>query len=109
MNRKAFFFSLSALMFAATTVSAVPTGEWRDSYGHMTWGGGYGMFGGLLMLVSWGIIIALIVLAVRWLANGQSGRSTQNALDVLQERFAKGEIDEEEFSQRKKVLENRQL
>jgi len=30
------------------------------------WGGGHGMFGGLMMILFWGIVIALIVFAVKW-------------------------------------------
>ncbi len=73
----------------------------------MLWGGGYGMIGGLMMVVFWGLIIALIVLAVKWLTNDRSGgdRGKPDAVDTLRERFASGEIDEEEFERRKKVLQ----
>jgi len=72
----------------------------------MMWGGGYGMIGGLMMVVFWGLIIALIVLAVKWLTNDRGGgsRGKADAMDTLRERFASGEIDEEEFERRKKVL-----
>ncbi|REC54639.1 hypothetical protein DRV84_13555 [Rhodosalinus sediminis] len=71
------------------------------------WGGGYGMFGGLMMILFWGIIIALIVFAVKWFNDSQGGgtRGKRDALDILRERFASGEIDEEEFERRCKVLE----
>lgn len=71
----------------------------------MMWGGGYGMFGGLMMLVFWGVIIALIVLAVRWFSDGGGRTGRRDAMDTLRERFAAGEIDEEEFNRRKRVLE----
>jgi putative membrane protein len=73
-------------------------------YGHM-WGGGYGFFGGFMMIAFWGIIIALIVVAVRWF-NAKDGNSGSNALAILNERFAKGEIDEDEFKRRKAALES---
>ncbi len=64
------------------------------------------MFGGLMMVVFWGLVIGLIVLAVR----GFSGRSDTtpppNALDILRERYAKGEIDEDEYERRKAKLES---
>jgi putative membrane protein len=70
------------------------------------WGGGNWMFGGLMMVVFWGLVIGLIVLAVR----GFSGRSDTtpppNALDILRERYAKGEIDEDEYERRKAKLES---
>ena len=94
------------LIATAPAVLAAPGGDWREGYGHMMWGSGYGMIGMLMMLVFWGVLIALIVVAVRWLLDSQGGkRGRRDALDVLRERFAKGEIDEEEFDRRRKALE----
>ena len=42
---------------------------WEDGYGHMMWGGGFGLLSGLMMLVFWGAIIAAVVLG-RSLADG---------------------------------------
>lgn len=73
----------------------------------MMWGNGWGMVGGLMMLLFWGAVIALIVLAVKWASDRQGGRAgtRRDAVDILRERFATGEIDEEEFERRKKALE----
>ena len=68
-------------------------------------GHGWGMgFGWIL-----GIIILLVIL---WLAfrafqpnTEQHSLSRKTPLDILKERYAKGEIDKEEFEQRKKDLE----
>ncbi len=88
-----------------------------DKYGgygdHMMWGYGGGLIGGLFMLVFWGALIAVIVLAVRWLSDGSSGSSGQrrggdrstDALEILRQRLARGEIDPEEYAARRKVLE----
>lgn len=106
MRRTAFW---AIIGLAAPTLAAAGPGEnWQDGYGHMMWGGGYGMFGGMaMMLVFWGIIIALIIFAVKWFNDSQGGgyRGQRDALDILRERFASGEIDEEEFDRRRKVLE----
>jgi len=86
---------------------ARPGDGWHEGYGHMMWGGGYGVFGGLMMLVFWGVLIALIVVAVKWLLDSQGGRrGRRDALDILRERYASGEIDEEEFDRRRKALES---
>lgn len=71
----------------------------------MMWGGGYGIFGGLMMLIFWGIVIALIVLAVRWFSESGTRTSHRDAMETLRERFAAGDIDEEEYQRRKRVLE----
>ncbi|MFQ5419502.1 MAG: SHOCT domain-containing protein [Anaerolineae bacterium] len=65
------------------------------------WGGW--LFGGLMMLLFWGGLILLIVLVVRGFA--RSGNHSQNqvvntpvnALDILKNRYARGEISKEEF------------
>ncbi|QLQ01604.1 MAG: SHOCT domain-containing protein [Thiobacillus sp.] len=74
--------------------------------------GGYGMtggfgFGGIFMILWWVLIIAGIVVLVKWLATsfGTGGRSGgEKALDLLKERYARGEIDEQEFQKRKRDL-----
>lgn len=72
------------------------------------WGSGHMAFGGTMMIVVWGGIILLVVLLARGL--GGSGyrdgpRPTRpNPLEILQERFAKGEIDQKEYHERRQVL-----
>ncbi|MDP2619277.1 MAG: SHOCT domain-containing protein [Hyphomicrobiales bacterium] len=76
---------------------------------HMMWGGGYGWFiGPIMWLLFIAIAVIVVVLLVRWL--GVSGGPAASApgktsLDILKERFAKGEIDKKEFEERRKVLE----
>lgn len=84
-------------------------------HGHMWDGSGWWMFlGPLWMIVVLGVLIAGVVLLVRWLGGpgsgatlgGGHGHATGNrALDILKERFAKGEIDKAEFEERRKLLE----
>ncbi|MGF7185263.1 putative membrane protein [Desulfitispora alkaliphila] len=70
----------------------------------MHWGYGYGMgFGTILM---WAFMIGIIVLV----GYGISGflkkdSETNDALKILQERFAKGEINEEEYKHKRDLLE----
>ena len=73
-------------------------------------GSGGTMFGGLGMLLIWGVIVAVIVFAARGLIGSASrspnrpSRSGSAALDILQQRFAKGEISKDEYEERKKTL-----
>jgi putative membrane protein len=77
----------------------------------MMWGDGWGwgwIAGGLVMLVFWGGLIALVVYVVRGGARSSrvgNEQITHDARNILAERFARGEISEEEFEQRKRVLE----
>ena len=64
---------------------------------------GWMLFGGLMMLLFWGGLIALAVVIIRSFAGGKSGygtaRSPRNkpALQILEERYAEGEISQEGF------------
>lgn len=82
----------------------------------MMWGneGGYGMFfGPLFMILILAATVAAIVFLVRWLSGAQQGFGpasltppVQTPLDILKERFAKGEINKEEFDERRRALDN---
>lgn len=80
------------------------------------WGGGWAgmLFGLLMMIVVVAAITALIVLVVRALGGVGHGRPTSGAppaktpLNILEERFARGEIDAQEFEQRRRLLGDRQ-
>ena len=66
---------------------------------------GMGAFGGLWMLIFWAVFIVFII----WIVREISGRKTSDkskALDILKERYAKGEIDKKEFEGKKKDLES---
>ncbi|HQT26082.1 MAG TPA: SHOCT domain-containing protein [Burkholderiales bacterium] len=66
---------------------------------HYGWGGM-----GIGMLLFWGLLIAaLVVLMKRGTGNREREKS---ALDLLKERYARGEIGREEFEQKKKDLES---
>lgn len=74
-----------------------------DGYGM---GGGYG-FGGGFMFLWWIVIIAAVVALVVWLSNSgrmSTSRREKSALDILNERYAQGEIDDEEYQRRKREL-----
>jgi len=72
-------------------------------------GFGYGGFGmGIGMLLFWGLIIVAIVVLVRG-SGGRSGGDTprlpeKTALDILRERYARGEIDKAEFEEKRRDL-----
>lgn len=61
--------------------------------------GGFGMFGG--MFIFWILIIVLAVLLVKGLFNTNESRSTENtttAKQILDERYARGEINREQYN-----------
>lgn len=69
-------------------------------------GHGYG-FGGIFMVLWWVLVVVGIVVLVIWLTkatSGSVGAGRDKALDILKERYARGEIDEQEFEKKKRDL-----
>jgi len=120
--RSALTTSSVAIAAVSAAVVLAPALSWAQSpaepdrylYGpHMMWGGGwYGMiFGPLFMILVLFAVFAGFALVARWF--GMPGYGAQlphhaaagrTPLDILRERFARGEIDKEEFEERRRVL-----
>ncbi|MEQ1752504.1 MAG: SHOCT domain-containing protein [Micropepsaceae bacterium] len=71
-----------------------------DMMGYWGWGMG---FGWLFMFLFWVLVIGGIVALVKWFSD-QSGSGGKTALQILQERYARGEIQKEEYEQKKHDL-----
>lgn len=71
------------------------------------WDGGWWGFGmGLGMLLFFALIVVGIVLLLRPATGSEPRREHDRALEILNERFARGEIDREEYEERRRVLES---
>jgi putative membrane protein len=80
----------------------------------MMWGDGWGWAGWILMSVGmvafWALVITAVVLAVRYLAGSRSTAPSPPSYappspeEILADRFARGEIDAEEYRQRLELL-----
>jgi putative membrane protein len=81
------------------------TWEWHWSAPPMMfmWGAwGVGML--LMMLFFWGLVIAGLVLGIRALLRVTRDGPADRALEILRERYARGEIDKQEFEARRRDL-----
>jgi putative membrane protein len=71
---------------------------------------GVGWFGMIFMIIFWGLIIVGLVLLIRLLIQNASGKAHSGvstgskAMDILKERYARGEINLDEFESMKKDI-----
>jgi putative membrane protein len=77
-----------------------PMGNW----GHMMTYGYGGGFMWLIVLVLVGVVIYFLFQVSK--SKGSDGSIIEIPLDILKKRYAKGEIDKEEFDRKKKNLES---
>ncbi len=74
-------------------------------YGDSAWGMGAWIVMVLLVLLFWAAVITSIVLLFRRTGTAQGAAPTHHDAErILNERFARGEIDAEEFSARRSAL-----
>lgn len=74
------------------------------------WGGAAWVWFGLMHMLWWVLLIVGIVILVRWVAgsDGKAGRHVpeSRALEILHERYARGEISKEEYEERKRTIKS---
>ena len=98
--------SLAVVLLApASALAQDRTWEWHWGMHPMMfmWGAG-GLVMMVMMLVFWGLLIAGLVLGVRWLAGQGRVTARDEALEILRQRYARGDIDKQEFESRKRDL-----
>ena len=79
---------------------------WGDAGHGWGWGMGFGMIG---MALFWVLVILGIVVLVRRVGGSSSSSGpplSKTALDILNECYARGEIDKQEFEEKKRDLGN---
>lgn len=106
MKKTIGFGAAASTLLVATAAAAQNYEPYMHYHG---WGDGWGgmIFGPLMMIVFLAAVVVLVVVAIRWLAGAghpaaPAGRA--GPLDVLKDRFARGEIDKDEYEERRRIL-----
>ena len=112
--QKGLTWSLTMLILSNIYLSPALAQSGRYSNWHMgrwmmgNWGMGW--FGMIFMVLFWGLIIVGLVFLIRWLIQATGGRRhsgvsmSSSAMNILKERYARGEINRDEFESMKKDL-----
>ncbi len=110
MTRPRTLVTIGLISVLVLAVAPALAQQSQPYYGPHMWGGGWWMlFGPLWMLLFIAAIVVVVVLLVRWTMGsthygGAGLPGAKTPLDILQERFARGEINKEEYEERRRVL-----
>ena len=110
------FYFLALMAFETVSLPSAFAHGGMTGNGHFlpwltgTWGMGW--FGLIFTILFWILIVWGIIALIRWILQakiGQSGvdasnRESSRAMEILKERYAKGEISRDEFESMKKDL-----
>ena len=96
-------------LWLPTSISAQErTWEWHPGMHPFWWmWGAWGIGMMLTMLAFWGLVIVGLVVGIRWLMSGLRPSSGDRALDILRERYARGDIGKDEFDAKMRDLRGR--
>jgi putative membrane protein len=64
---------------------------------------GIGMM--LIMLLFWSAVIVGLVLGIRWLLRQGREQRSDSAVEILRQRYARGEVSKDDFERMKKELQ----
>ena len=80
--------------------------EWEWGRHPMWWmWGAWGIGMMLIMLLFWGVVIVGLVLGIRWLLRQGREQRSDSALEILRQRYARGEITKDDFERMKRELQ----
>jgi putative membrane protein len=106
-------FAASLLALGASTAAclaqAAPDQNYQGPWHMMhdwTWGGGGMILGPLYMIIWLAILVAVVILVMRYMGAMPATRNggMRTPREILDERYARGEIDHDEYEKRRKAL-----
>ncbi len=78
--------------------------EWHWEM-HPMWWWGWGMMA--MMFLFWVLFIVGLIVGIRWLIGKGKEQKQDSAIEILRQRYARGEINKEEFEAKRKDLGGR--
>jgi len=113
LSKKLFIFTLLTLFISFPLKEAFA--QWGRDYGGYSMMGpgmmgvwGMGWFGIIFMLIFWVLVIVGLVFFIKWLIQTTSREKSEagggRVLDILKERYARGEIDKRKYKEMRKDL-----
>ncbi len=93
---------MSDLWPVAPSIQGAPYGYGWGMHPWMWGAWGLGMM--FMMLLFWVLVIVGIIAGIRWLLGQRRETPRDSALEILRERYARGEINKEEFEARRRDL-----
>ncbi len=101
--------SIVVYVGSVLSVVGIPMTAWAQQRPYECWGmhymwGPWGIGMMVMMLVFWGLVIVALVLGIRWLISQGREPRADSLLDILKKRYARGEIDNEEYEAKKREI-----
>jgi putative membrane protein len=96
-----FFVNVTDLVGSLIAQSRMYEWQW-EMHPIWWWGWGFGMMA--MMFLFWALVIFGLLVAIRWLVGRGGSDKGDPAMRILRERYARGEINKEEFEARRKDL-----
>ena len=95
------YLRLDDFIMSLLAVQAPYEWDWRM---HPMSGSGWGIGMMIMLALFWGAIILAVILGMRWFVGQRKNSPEDSAMIILRERFARGEIEKDEFETKKREL-----
>jgi putative membrane protein len=95
---------LGPFIFMGAMIGPGMMGGWHMGQGMMGYGYGSNAIAAALQMILFLVFLGLIIFGIYYLISGGRSKSSDSSLEILKERYAKGEINKEDYDRMKKEL-----